>query len=408
MPESLREERIRKVAVLKEKGINPYPSSLVKKEEIKQILTRKPGQKVKAAGRIMLFREMGKITFIQIQDESGKIQLVLNKNKFSQDYKFWLKNLDLGDFIFVKGERFDTKKGESSILVENLKLLSKAMRPLPSKFGQLKDDDKRQRFRELEMISNREVFEKFKRRSEAIKTIRQFMWKNGFTEVETPILQSVYGGTYAKPFVTHYNALDFDLYLRIAPEMFLKRAITGGFERVFEIGKCFRNEGMDPSHLQEFTMFEFYWAYADYNKLMDFTEKLIDEIIKKVYGGSYCVKLGGNKIDLKPPYPRVSFKEIVKKYLKVDLRQIDNQDKLAKFVKDRALQKELDFSGKVGWAAQIDELYKKKIRPYLIQPVFITDYPKEFVALAKEKEDDKNLVGTFQLVLNTWELLKAY
>ena len=404
---TLKEERIKKLKQFEAEGINPYPSIYFKKEKSQEVLKKKIGEAAKVAGRIVLFRDMGKISFLNLKDESGQIQLILNKQEFDGDYKLWVKNLDLGDFIGAEGERFDTRREEKSVLVKKLTLLSKSVRPLPDKHKGIADDDTRQRFRELEIIANKETSAKFKRRSKMMQTIREFMWQQNFMEVETPVLQTVYGGTYAKPFTTHYNALDFDLYLRIAPEMFLKRLTVGGFEKIFEIGKCFRNEGMGPAHLQEFTMFEFYWAYADYAKLMDFTEQMIEEVIKKNYQ-TFEVSLGGKTIDLKPPYPREKFGDLFKKYLKVNLAELDTPQKIDQFVKERGLEEKVDFSNKVGWASKLDELFKKTIRKEIIQPVFIIDYPKEFMALAKAKPDDPETVMAVQLIVNGWELLKAY
>ncbi|MEA3273671.1 MAG: lysine--tRNA ligase [Patescibacteria group bacterium] len=409
MPSSftLKEERIKKLKQFEAEGINPYPSICFEKEDSQAVLKKEIGESAKVAGRIILFRDMGKIAFLNLKDARGKIQLVLNTQEFEGDYKLWIKNLDLGDFIGAEGERFDTRKGEKSILVKKLTLLSKSVRPLSDKYKGIADDDARQRFRELEMIANEETMAKFKRRSKMIQTIREFMWQQSFMEVETPVLQTVYGGTYAKPFTTHYNALDFDLYLRIAPEMFLKRLMVGGFEKVFEIGKCFRNEGMGPAHLQEFTMFEFYWAYADYAKLMEFTEQMIAEIIEKTHQ-NFKVSLGGKTIDLKPPYPREKFADLFKKYLKVSLEELDTPQKIDQFVKERGLEEKVDFSKKMGWASKLDELFKKTIRKEIIQPVFVVDYPKEFMALAKANPDDSETVMAMQLVVNGWELLKAY
>lgn len=410
---SEREDRLRKLEELQKQGINPYPSVSVDsvkidiiKSDFDKLLSEK--KKLIISGRLVSKRSHGNLTFSNIQDSTGKIQLAFTKKDIGADsYKNFVKLIDLGDFIEINGECFVTHKGENSVMVSSFKLLSKAIRPLPEKWHGLSDDDKRQRFRELEMISNRDVLEKFKRRSLAIKTIRNFMWDKGFDEVETPTLQTVYGGTYAKPFTTHYNALDFDLFLRIAPEIFLKRSIVGGFDKIFEIGKCFRNEGMGPAHLQEFTMFEFYWAYTNYEKLMDFTEDLIKETVEKVYK-NYKVKYGENEINLKPPYPRKTFKELVKEYLNIELSEIDTVEKIEKYVKDNNLEKVANIQDKIGWSAKMDELYKKTIRNKIIDPVFVTDYPKEFMALAKTKDDDPTTVATFQLVINTWELIKAY
>lgn len=408
MLEDIRQDKIRKMQNFLDKGIQPFPSMVMKKEDIKAVLQKEVGQPAKIAGRVMLFRDMGNITFMSVQDESSRMQVVVNKNEFAEDYKFWVKNLDMGDFVGVEGQRFDTQKGEKSILASKLTLLSKSILPMPDKVHGLEDEDIRQRFRELEMLANRNVLDKYRRRAQGTRVIREFMWQNGFSEIETPILQNVYGGTYAKPFMTHYNALDFDLYLRIAPEIFLKRATVGGFEKVFEIGKCFRNEGMGPAHLQEFTMFEFYWPYADYNLLMDYTEKMFAEVIEKVYDGKAVVKLGDNEINLKPPYPRIHFRELIKESLGVDFSELDSKEKVVHFVKTQGLEKEVNLEGKASWATMIDELYKKTVRKKIIQPIFVTDYPKEFMALAKLKADDPTTVSTFQLVVNTWELTKAY
>jgi lysyl-tRNA synthetase, class II len=407
MASIIKEERLKKIKQFKEKGINLYPSFCFEKESSSKVLQKEIGEKAKVAGRIILFRDMGKITFFHIQDEGGKIQLILNKREYEGDYKFWVKNLDLGDFIGVEGKRFDTQRGEKSVLINKLFLLSKSIRPLSEKYKGIANDDTRQRFRELEIIADSKKKEKFKRRSQVIKSIREFMWDNHFLEVETPILQNVYGGTYAKPFKTHYNALDFDLYLRIAPEMFLKRLTVAGFEKVFEIGKCFRNEGMGPAHLQEFTMFEFYWAYADYNKLMDFTEKMIERTVTQNYK-NFETRIGNKIINLKPPYPREKFRDLLERYLKVKFEEIDTPQKIDQFVEKRGLEKRVNFKGKAGWASKLDELFKKTARKEIIQPLFVIDYPKEFMALAKAKEEDPETVMSVQLIINGWEIIKAY
>jgi lysyl-tRNA synthetase class 2 len=416
MLDKIKQDRLKKLDNFKKAGMEGFPAGPFAKEDLVEVLRREEGKEVQVAGRVVLKREMGNITFLHLQDQSGRGQIVINKKELDEagkgdlggDYKFWVKNLDLGDFVGVAGRRFNTQKGERSVLAHKLTLLTKSLRPLPDKFKGLENEDRRQRFRELELITQRESLEKFQRRSAAIEAIRRFMWRHNFSEVETPVLQAVYGGTYAKPFVTRHNALDFQLFLRIAPEMFLKRLTTGGFERVFEIGKCFRNEGMDPSHLQEFTMFEFYWAYADYEQLMEFTEQMISEVVEKVYDGNYEVTFGEEKIDLRPPYRRVTFRELIKEQLGVEFEDLDSVEKVEKYIQEQGLAEQIDLSGKVSWSAKIDELYKKTVRKKLIQPVFVTDYPKEFMALAKEKADQPGTVATFQLVINSWEMLKAY
>ena len=407
------EERKSKLIQIREKGINPYTSENNRTAKVLDILNNfsrneESKNSFVLSGRLKSKRTHGNLTFSNLEDESGNIQIAISKKEIGDEsYKDFVKLIDMGDFVEVKGVCFLTHKEERSLMVSEWKLLSKAIRPLPEKWHGLQDDDKKQRFRELEMISDRSAFDRFRKRFEATRVIREFMWSNDFTEVETPILQNVYGGTYAKPFTTYYHGLDQDFYLRIAPEMFLKRTVTGGFERIFEIGKCFRNEGMSPAHLQEFTMFEFYWPYVDYNFLMDFTENLVTEVIEKVYK-NYVVKYGENEIDFKPPYPRKTFDELLKEHLGIGVSELDTEEKIEKYVLDNNLEKTVHVADKIGWPAKIDELYKKTVRNKLINPIFVTDYPKELMALAKIKEDNPKKVATFQLVINTWEMMKAY
>lgn len=411
---SEREERIRKLDEIRSQGINPYPASSKRNISISKILENFSEAEKNCiinimAGRLRIKREHGNLCFAQVQDDTGTIQVAFSKKDIGADkFKFFNKLIDIGDFIEVTGTCFVTHKGEQSIMASDYTLLSKALRPLPEKWHGLTDDDKRQRFRELEMISDTEVVNKFNRRSAVIKTIREFMWSNGFSEVETPVLQNVYGGTYAKPFTTHYNVLDFDLYLRIAPEIFLKRSIVGGFEKIFEIGKCFRNEGMDSDHLQEFTMFEFYWPYNDYQQLMEFTEKLFTVVIETVYDGNFKIMHKDATIDFKPPYKRIKFADLIEQYLKVKLSDLDTTDKITKYISENNLLGIVNMENKLGWSAQLDELYKKTVRKKIIEPIFVTDYPKEFMALAKANADNPEKVSTFQLVVNGCELLKAY
>ena len=386
-------DRLKKLEKIRNLGIDPYPQGTNKDTFIFDALEKfevlaESGKSICLAGRIKTIRAHGNLTFAHVCDQSGSMQLAFSKKEIgAESYKQLVDLIDMGDFLDASGTVFLTHKGEKSLMVKEWRIMSKALRPLPEKWHGLTDDDKRQRFRELEMLSDRTVLDKFKRKSEAIKSIRSFMWEQGFIELETPMLQNVYGGTYAKPFMTHYNALDFDLFLRIAPEIFLKRSITGGFEKIFEIGKCFRNEGMGPAHLQEFTMFEFYHAYADYDKLMDFTEKMICHVIDTAYK-NYKITLDGREIDLTPPYARMSFDEVLLKYLGVGIAGLDSEEKIERYVASNGLSDVVNLKDKISWPSKLDELYKKTVRKKLIQPVFITDYPKEFMALAKAKADD--------------------
>ncbi|MEK7167684.1 MAG: amino acid--tRNA ligase-related protein, partial [Patescibacteria group bacterium] len=266
-----RSMRLKRLEDFRKTG-NPYPDKFDKKQSLSEAKSLKEGSKVKTAGRIMTRREMGKIIFCHLQDFSGKIQVVLKEDELKGNFKFFLDHFDLGDFLGVEGEIFTTKKGEISILVEKYEMLGKAILPLPEKWHGIKDTEIMYRKRYLDLIANEETLKRFVFRSELVKNIRGFYWERGFQEVETPILCNTASGATAKPFVTHHNALDLDVYLRIAPEIFLKECIVGGFEKVFEIGRCFRNEGMDPSHLQDFTMLEHYVAYWNFEDNMVFTE----------------------------------------------------------------------------------------------------------------------------------------
>jgi lysyl-tRNA synthetase, class II len=411
---SERDDRINKLNDLKRAGINPYPAKTNRSNYIIDVISdfeslAKRQSAITLCGRLRSMRSHGNLSFANLEDSSGSIQIAISKKEVgAESYGRLSKLIDMGDFLEIAGVCFLTHKGEKSVMVKSWHILSKALRPLPDKWAGLVDDDKRQRFRELEMLSNNETKAKFKRRSLVGKIIREFMWQNDFIEVETPILQNVYGGTYAKPFMTHYNVLDFDLYLRIAPEIFLKRIVAGGFEKIFEIGKCFRNEGMGPAHLQEFTMFEFYWPYYDYIKLMDFTELLISQVIENVYKGNFLIKFNGKDIDLRPPYPRIAFSDLIKEHLRIEISDLDTAKKIEEYVKNNNLAQEVHLEEKIGWSAKLDELYKKTIRKKISSPIFVTDYPREFMALAKVDEADPKIVNTFQLVVNGWELIKAY
>lgn len=414
IPNNEREERIKKLEEMQKAGIVPYPALSNRNNLIDEVVNdfenlSQSHSSITVCGRLKTIRSHGNLSFAHLEDVSGRIQIAFSKSEIGpESYQRFTKLIDIGDFIQAEGKCFLTHKGEKSIMISSWRILSKAIRPLPDKWHGLSDDDKRQRFRELEMLSNRDVLARFQRRSSVYRSIRELMWKEGFSEIETPILQNVYGGTYAKPFMTHYNVLDFDLYLRIAPEIFLKRAIVGGFEKIFEIGKCFRNEGMGPAHLQEFTMFEFYWPYSNYKELMDFTEKLFSRIIEKVYAGKYQIKFDGKDIDLKPPYDRITFSDLIKKHLGIELSDLDTCEKIETYVRKNNLSNEVHLRDKISWSAQLDELYKKTIRKKIIQPIFVVDYPREFMALAKVDEKDPKIVNTFQLVVNGSELIKAY
>ena len=313
--------RIRKdkMSELKESGINPYPNFFERKNIVKEIIDsslgvlpeQKTARSASVAGRIMAKRDMGKLSFLDLHDDSGKIQIYISKDTLSEKDLFVLSKLDIGYFLGVKGFVYRTKRGELSVYADNLTMLSKSLRPLPAKWHGLKDVEIRYRKRYLDLIMNPEVKEKFRKKTLLLKAFREWMDKNGFLEVQTPILQEVYGGASAEPFKTHHNALDTDFYLRISTELHLKRLMATGFEKIYEIGPVFRNEGFDASHLQEIpNHFEFYWAYQNYEGLMKFTEDMISSILMNVIG-TLKINYEGKEYDFIPPYPRIKFRDLI-------------------------------------------------------------------------------------------------
>lgn len=408
---SEREVRIGKLEAIKSAGIIPYPEKYDKEIDLAEAKKLSEGKKVKTAGRIMTVRTMGKIAFCHLQDFSGKMQIVFNINEIGEDaFKFFVDYIDMADFIGVEGEIFTTKKGEISILVKKYEFLGKALRPLPEKWHGLKDEEAIYRQRYLDLIANRDSMDRFVLRSEIIKALREFYWQNGFIEVETPILSNTASGAIAKPFITHHNALDTDVYLRIAPEVYLKECIIGGFEKVFEVARCFRNEGMDPSHLQDFTMVEHYAAYWNYEDNMKFTEKLVCHILDKFFG-SYKIKIKNRQgelveIDFTPPWPRFSMRDLIKKDSDIDIDKYTDVKTLVTAIKKKGI--EIEDINNLGLGNLIDALYKTVSREKLVNPTFLIKHPLELSPLARKNDQDPNIVDRFQLIVNTWELLNAY
>jgi lysyl-tRNA synthetase class 2 len=409
---NLRKIRIEKLRELVKKGINPYPSQAKKTHTCQEAvldfekLTKKE-RIITLAGRLKNIRLHGGSCFCHLGDESGKIQIYLKKDILNQElqavnYEFFKDLIDIGDFIEATGTLFKTKKGEKTLLVKEFKLLTKSLLPLPEKWHGLKEVEIRYRKRYLDLISNPKVKEIFQKRSLIIKTLREFLDSRDFIEVETPILQLIPGGTTARPFKTHHQALDIDLYLRIAPELYLKKLLVGDFEKVYEIGRCFRNEGIDWSHNPEFTICEFYWAYKNYHDLMDFTEELITYLIKKI-NESLKIKYKDNILDFSRPWLRKSFIEAVKGTCGIDIVEISQKDLIKEMKK---LKIESDY--KVGLNKLYDDLYKDIIRAKIIQPTIIYDYPIEMEPLAKKCEDNPRFVQRFQLIAAGLELVKAY
>jgi lysyl-tRNA synthetase class 2 len=406
--DELKKIRLHKLEAIKKARINPYPEKTKRTHKIGDVLCdfdslAKAEKEVILVGRIKSLRQHGGSTFFDIDDGSEKIQVFLRKDRVGESqYAFFGESFDIGDFIEVRGILFNTQKGQKTIEAADFKILAKGLLPLPEKWHGLTDTEERFRKRYLDLIFNPEVKKKFEIRSKIIKSIREFLDKEGFFEVETPVLQPIYGGARALPFKTHLNALDMDLYLRIAPELYLKRLLVGGFEKVYEMGRVFRNEGMDRSHNPDYTHFEFYWAYADYKDLMKLTERMFEHIIKSVFG-KLKLEYEGKSMDFKTPWPRIEFSQLIKNETKINLEEI-NLESLKKEAKKLGVEVKKG-SGKAEIA---DEIYKKYCRPKIWQPTFIIHYPAGFQPLAKSLEDDPKKLANFQLVVAGWELTNAF
>ncbi|MFA7653579.1 MAG: lysine--tRNA ligase [Candidatus Magasanikbacteria bacterium] len=387
--------RLQHLENLRAQKINVFPANVTTKQTLAQAKDSPVGGAVQVVGRLISKREMGKIAFSHLKDFSGRLQAVFSEKELGKEqYKLYAKDIDVGDFVSVEGENFVTKAGEISILVKKFLIIAKALLPLPEKFHGLNDTEIRYRQRYLDLLANEESMQIAKTRSLLVREIRNYFDNHGFFEVETPILQTLYGGANARPFVTHHNALDINLYLRIAPELYLKRLIVGGFEKVYEIAKCFRNEGIDQNHNPEFTQIEFYWAYANYTQLMDLMEDLLPRLITAV-GLPTKFNSDGQEVDFTPPYPRVTMREIIKKYAGIDIEDYSDQASMLKV----AQKLKVDGVDKTtGRGKLIDEIYKAYARPKIVNPMFMIDHPVELSPLAKKKADNPNYVERMQLL----------
>ncbi|MFA5030362.1 MAG: lysine--tRNA ligase [Patescibacteria group bacterium] len=394
-----REVRVKKVEGMKKEKIEPYPHASIKKISTKDALAAPHDTEVIIAGRVISMRAMGKIIFFEIQDQEGKIQCVYRLSEDNTDsFESFTVYLNLGDILKIHGTRFITKKGEESIMAQDWLLLSKSIRPLPDKHKGLKDPNIRYRKRYLDLISDRKVFDHFKVRSRIIQLVRKFLDDKGFMEVETPVLQVLYGGTKAKPFKTHINAYDMDMFLRIAPELYLKRLMIGGYEKVFEIGKNFRNEGVDSSHNPEFTMIEWYEAYSDYNDIMDRAEEMYKYIAQNLFGEK-TIHMNGKKINIDYKWERVTMEQIVQTRIGLDVLKADITT-LQKFCLSNKVAFKEDFS-KGQFLNQIfEELVAKKI----IGPLWVVDYPREVSPLARSHRSKEGFVERFECYFNGREL----
>ena len=404
--------RLKKLEILYEKGIDPYPTGFKPTHNTKACLEllcdiEKKGleksEVIYSAGRITAIRKMGKAIFIDILDEVGKIQLLARNNAIDEETNELIELLDIGDWAGVIGPVFRTRRNEPTIQVNSIKLLSKSLKPLPEKWHGLKNVETRYRQRYLDLIANTEIREIVKQRDNIIFELRKFMKGKGFTEVETPILVPIPAGAMAHPFKTYHNALDRELFLRIATELYLKRMVVGGIERVFEIGRLFRNEGIDSNHNPEFTTMESYEAYADYNDVMEMVENLFGQIILNVKG-THEIQYGDNKLNFKPPWTRLNLRETLKDKSGIDFNLCADVDEL----KDKMSKMGIDVRNQLTWAGLMDKLISEKIEPDLIQPTFLTDYPREMSPLAKPSKENPNIVERFEGFIAGMEVCNAF
>lgn len=400
----IRREKLKKLI---EVGENPF---LIEKYDythhsttIKENFEELEEEMVSVAGRIMSRRGHGKVSFMDIQDSKGRIQIFIKMDILGEENYNKLNLLDIGDIIGVKGEVFKTKTGEISVRARELTLLTKSLQILPEKFHGLKDQDLRYRQRYVDLIVNPEVKETFIIRSKIIKAIREYLDERDFLEVETPILNTIAGGANARPFITHHNTLDIDMYLRIANELYLKRLIVGGFEKVYEMGRMFRNEGMSYKHNPEFTSIELYQAYADYEDMMKLTEELVSYVAEKALG-TMKINYQGKEIDLTPPWRRLSMIDAIKEYTGVDFNDIQTDEEAIEIAKAKGI--EVEAGMKRGHI--INEFFEEFCEQHLVQPTFITHHPVEVSPLAKRNPDDPRLTNRFEAFINTWEIANAF
>lgn len=406
-------QRLEKLERIRQQGVNPYPHFYHRSHTIDEAINlfknveashqTIPNPELSLAGRVTAIRFMGKLAFFDIRDGSGKIQLYFSYDRLGNEKYEFLHNIDIGDIIGATGKLFRTRTGEITLEVTEFLILSKSLLPLPEKWHGLVDVEKRYRQRYLDLISNEEAKPVFQLRSRIISAIRLFLDRRGFTEVETPVLQPVAGGALARRFKTHHHALNEDLYLRIALELYLKRLIIGGFDKVYEIGRVFRNEGISTRHNPEFTMLELYQAYADYNDMMKLTEDMVYYIARKIIG-KVKIKFNNELIDLTLPWQRLSLREAIKERCGIDFMDYPDATSLRKRMEQLGM--EVDPSKDKG--RLVDELISTFVEPSLIQPTFILDYPVEMSPLAKRKRDDDRLVERFELFIGGIEIANAF
>ncbi|NLK52973.1 MAG: lysine--tRNA ligase [Syntrophomonadaceae bacterium] len=402
----LRRVRLNKLDELYAQKVNPYGGRFEVTHKVEEILNnfeQLENQSTVIAGRLMAKRIHGKASFGNIQDLSGQIQIYVRKNDVGEAGYDLFSRLDMGDIIGVQGNVFRTKRGEISVAVQTITLLAKSLRPLPEKWHGLKDVDLRYRQRYLDLIVNPEVRQVFILRSKIIRNLRRQLDNMGFLEVETPMMQTIAGGAAARPFTTHHNALNLDLYLRIAPELYLKRLLVGGLERVYEINRSFRNEGISTKHNPEFTMLELYQAYADYRDMMDLAEQLVSSLAQEVFG-TLAIPYQGITIDLTPPWDRLTMLEAIEKYVGLDFSRVATDAK----ARDLAKELDLELDAQATKGTVINEIFEALVEPHLVQPTFVTNHPIEISPLAKRNEIDPNYTDRFEVFIAGREIANAF
>ena len=401
--------RRRKVTELRNSRVEPYADRFEISHDLADAAALPDGTKdVSVAGRVVALRVLGKLIFGRLSSAAGQIQFAIQKNTLGSDFAGFRRFVDVGDHIGLRGGIFTTRRGEKTLDTTSWRILSKALRPLPEKFHGLSDRQRVLRRRYLDLVTSADSVARFQTRSRIIRFLRDYLHANGFVEIDTPVLTGKASGALATPFTTHHNALDLDVYLRIAPETYLKRAVAGGLDRVFEMARCFRNEGLDPSHLPDFTMLEYYAAYWNYMDNMAFTEKLVKDLVREIRG-DLSFRYQGQSISFEGDWPRLSFRRLIQGDTGIDIRKHRSKESLAAAMEDRQISLGVDLeTAKIGYGTLVDLLYKKVSRPKIIDPVFLAEHPVDVSPLARSNASNPDIADRFQLVVNGWEMVNAY
>ncbi len=404
--EIVRREKVEKIRETR----NPYPDRYEVTHTLEEASHLEDGTSdVSVAGRIVFLRKMGKMSFLKLRDIDGDLQVSIKIDLIGEDeYSFFKSNIDVGDFIGASGEIFTTHTGEKTLRASTITFLGKALRPLPEKFHGLQDPELCYRQRYVDMIMNEETRHRFKIRMKFIKELRTYLDQLNYYEIETPILNNKASGATARPFIAHHNALDLDVYLRIAPETYMKRAVVAGMPKVYEIARCFRNEGMDATHLQDFTMIECYQAYFNYEDNMKLIQNLLQTIIQKVFG-TLTIHVGDKDIDMSGDWPKISFRELILKYANIDIQEYNTKEKLLAKIQEEKISLESDTPiENLGFGNLVDYLYKKVARPHIIEPIYLTEHPTSLSPLARSNDLNSEITDRFQLVVNGAEIVNGF